>query len=241
MSPVILVCALGMGLVAGPAAAQSVDDIVAKNLAARGGVEKLRGVETVKSTGKMVGPGLAGGRIEVPLTTWVKRPNKVRRETQFPDRTLTVGFDGTTVWALDSTVGKPQQMSGPRADATRDQAGLDPLFLDYKEKGHRIELAGTETMDGEKVHHLRVTKKNGQVAHHYISIETGLETRIVENFEQGGLKVEVRQDLSNYQTVDGMQVPFTIKQYNNGQLVGEFSLAKVEFNAPMADELFSLK
>lgn len=234
-----IVFALGLGFSA-PAAAQTVEEIVAKNLEARGGVEKLRSVQTVKTDGTM-SANMAGRSLDVPVTTWVKRPNKVRRETKFPDRTLTVGFDGTTVWGLDSTVGKPQQMTGPQAEGTREQAGLDPLFLDYQEKGHRIELVGTEKVDGQAVHHLRVTKKNGQIAHHYLDATTGLETRIVETFEQGGLKVEVRTDLSNYRTVDGMQVPFTIKQYNKGQLAAEFNVEKVEFNVPMEDELFSMK
>lgn len=240
-SAVALAMSLAFAL---PAAGQGIDQIVAKNLDARGGVEKLRSVQTVKTSGKMVGsapPNMPGGKIEVPITTWVKRPNKVRREMKFPDRTLTVAFDGTTVWALDSTAGTPQQMTGPQAEATRDQAELDPLLLDYKDKGHRLEFVGTEALDGQQVHHLRVTKKNGQVAHHYISAETGLEARIVENFEQGDRKVEVRTELSNYQTVDGMQVPFTIKQYNNGQLAAQFNVAEVEFNRPMEDDLFSMK
>jgi outer membrane lipoprotein-sorting protein len=228
--------ALGIFLTGAPAIAQTLEAIIAKNLEARGGVEKLRAVQTVKTSGKMTGRGM-----EVPVTTWVKRPNKMRRDTVFPDRTLTVGFDGTTVWGLDSTVGKPQQMTGPQAEATRDQAGLDPLFLDYKDKGHRIELVSTEDLDGQKVHHLRITRKNGQVAHHYIGVETGLEVRIVETFDQGGMKMEVRTDLSGYQTVDGMQVPFTIRQYSNGQLAVEFNLTNVEFNAPMEDEIFAMK
>jgi outer membrane lipoprotein-sorting protein len=237
MTRSVITLSLAMMLAGTPAPAQTVDDIVAKNLEARGGVEKLRAVQTVKTTGKMSGRG-----IEVSVTTWVKRPNKMRRETAFPDRTMTVGFDGSTVWALDSTTGKAQQLTGPQAEATRDQAGLDPLFLDYKEKGHRIELVGTsEQIDGQPVHHVRVTKKNSQVAHHYLSAETGLELRIVESFDQGGMKAEVRTDLSNYQTVDGMRVPFTIKQYSSGQLAVEFNLGKVEFNAPMDDEIFSMK
>jgi len=223
-------------LVATAASAQTVQELIDKNLAARGGVDKLRSIETVKSAGKLTGRGLT-----MSTTTWAKRPNKLRRETKFPDRTITVAFDGTTVWGLDSTIGKPQPMTGPQAESARAEAGIDPLFLDYKEKGIEIELAGTETIEGQPAHHLKVTKPGGRVAHHYVSAETGLELRIVETFDQGGIKTEVRTDLSNYKAVEGMQVPFTIKQYASGNLAVEFNLEQVEFNVLIDDEMFSPK
>ena len=228
--------AIGLTALVSVASAQSVDDIVAKNIEARGGVEKLRSVQTVKTSGKLIG----GGR-EMPMAIWVKRPNKVRRETTFPDRTVTVGFDGTTVWGLDSTIGKQQQITGPQAEGTRDDADIDPLLLDYKQKGLRVELVGQEKIEGETVNHLRVTRKNGKVSHYYLSAETGLEVRIADTFDQGGMKMEVRTDLSNYQTVDGMRLPFTIKQFSNGMLAVEFTLEKVEFNTPVDDEMFRMK
>jgi outer membrane lipoprotein-sorting protein len=228
--------AAGLFLFSTVPTAQSVDEIVAKNIEARGGLEKLRSVQTVRTTGKLIG----GGR-EMPMTIWVKRPNKVRRETTFPDRTMTVGFDGTTVWGLDSTVGKAQQMTGPQAEGTRDDADIDPLLLDYRKKGLRVELVGQEKIDGETVNHLRVTRKNGKQSRYYLSADTGLEVRIVDTFEQGGMKFEVRTDLSNYQTVDGMRLPFTIKQFNNDKLAVEFTLEKVDFNLPVDEEMFRMK
>ena len=228
--------AIGVTAVVSVASAQSVDQIVAKNIEARGGIEKLRSVQTVKTTGKLIG----GGR-EMPMTIWVKRPNMLRQERTLPDRTVTVGFDGTTVWGLDSTIGKAQEMTGPQADATRDDADIDPMLLDYKQKGHRIELVGQEKIDGQPVHHLRITRKNGKTSEYFVSADTGLDVRIVDTFDQGGMKMEVRTDLSNYQTVDGMQLPFTIKQFSNDKLAVEFNLEKVEFNTPVDDEMFRMK
>ena len=46
-------------LVALPAAAQTADDIIAKSIAAKGGLAKLQAVKTVRMTGRMtVGPGI---------------------------------------------------------------------------------------------------------------------------------------------------------------------------------------
>jgi len=217
------------------ASAQTLDEIIAKNLAARGGVEKLRSLETVKSAGVVEARG-----VEIPIATWAKRPNKMRHDRKMPDRTISVGFDGNTVWMLDSTTGTAQKMSGPQADATRDEATFDPLFLSYKDRGYQIELVGNETLDGVAVHHLRVTKKNGPVEDHYLHAETGLEFRTVTVMEQAGMKAELRTDFADYRPVDGMQVPFSIRQFRNGTPVVQVKLTEFEFNVPIDDEMFAM-
>jgi outer membrane lipoprotein-sorting protein len=220
---------------------QTLDEIIAKNLDARGGVEKLRALQTVKFTGTVT---IQGGPPGVPrepmkMTTWTKRPNLLRRDTVFPDRSASVAFDGSTMWSLDSTVGAPQEVTGPQAAQTRPLE-FDPVYLDYKERGHRIELVGIESIDGVKVHHLRVTRKNGQVEEQYLNAETGLEIRTVTSVEQGSRKIQLRNELSDYRTVDGMQVPFVLRSFVDNQPATQIQLETVEFNVPMPDEIFKL-
>lgn len=241
----VIVAAACAVLGGGPAAAQTLDDVIARNLAARGGVEKLRSLDTVKITGtitlRMMGPpGSPPKEVSVPMTTWAKRPNKMRRDQQFPDRVVSVGFDGTTVWVHDSAMGVPQKMSGPNADATKDDATFDPLFLTYKERGHEIELVGQEKVESVEVYHLRVTKQSGQVEHHYLRADTGLEFRTVTTVQQGGTEIELRTDLSDYRTVDGMQVAFGMRQFRNGQPVLDVQLTDVAFNVPLDDDIFTM-
>ena len=223
------------------AAFQTLDEIIAKNLEARGGVEKLRALETVKFTGTVT---IQGGPVGTPreplkMTTWTKRPNLFRRDTVFPDRSHSVAFDGSTVWVLDSTVGTPEPVTGPQAAQTRHEE-FDPVFLDYKERGHRIELVGTETIDGVKVHHIMVTRKGGQVEQQYLNADTGLEMRTVTSVEQGNRKIQLRNELSDYRTVDGMQVPFLLRSFVDDQPATQIQLDTVEFNTPMPDEIFKL-
>src|SRR5262245_9491088 len=142
-------------------AAQSptVDEIVEKNLAARGGAEKLRAINTVKMTGRIKGP--AG---EAPLTVWAKRPNMMRRENSRDGQEIVVAFDGQSVWARNSMVSPaPREITGPMADMTRQDADdFDSALLDYKKKGYKVDLIGTEPVDGLPAYHLKVTKKNGR-------------------------------------------------------------------------------
>lgn len=220
-----------------PGAAQTLDEIIARNLEARGGVERLKVTTSVKITGTITAQGM-----ELPMTSWAKRPNLLRRDTKFHDQVMVVAFDGKTVWGINPMMGPdPQVMTGPQADMTRGDADFDPLFLDYREKGHRIELVGTEEIEGRRLHHLLVTKKNGQVDHYYLDAATDLEVRLVTTFERDGMKAEVTTELSDYQEVDGFRIPFTMKQLLNGKPMAEIRLEKVEFNVPVDDDLFRMK
>jgi hypothetical protein len=103
-----------------------------------------------------------------------------------------------------------------------------------------VEFVGTETLEGTSAHHLKVTKKNGNIEHHYLNAETGLEMRSVSTLEQGGMKAEITTELGDYQSVDGMQVAFSMKQSMNGNPMVEVKLQKVEFNVPIDEELFKM-
>ena len=134
----------------------------------------------------------------------------------------------------------PQEMTGPVAQMTKDDADFDGVLVDYKEKGHKVELVGTETLEGKKVHHLKITKKNGQVQQYYIDAESGLELRTVGSVQMGPTSTEVTTDLANYQVVDGLSVPFSMKQSANGGVVAEVKIDKVEFNLALDDTMFKM-
>jgi outer membrane lipoprotein-sorting protein len=224
--------------VGGVARAQTVDEIVAKNLQAKGGAEKLRAVNTVKLTGTIKGPG---GNATMTMTSWAKRPNMMRRDTVAQNQKISAAFDGRIAWLIDPRQGgEPQELQGPQADLIKQDTDIDPPLLDYKAKGTLVDLVGTEAIDGKKVHHLKITMKRGQVQHYYLDADTGLETRVVMTLEQGGMKAEITNDLSNFQTVDGIQVPFSIRQSANGQPMADVTLEKVEFNTPIDEALFKM-
>jgi outer membrane lipoprotein-sorting protein len=234
---VVVIASAAAVLTAGVARAQTADEIIAKNLQAKGGVEKLKAMNTVKISGKILMQGM-----ELPMTTWAKRPNKMRREMQMQDQKIVSGFDGTTVWMINPMAGAdgPREVTGPQADMAREDADFDGLLVDYKAKGHTVEFVGTETVGGRKLQHLKITKKNGQVQDYYIDPETGMEARTVMTVEQGGMKAEVTTDLSNYQTVDGLSLPFSMRQSMNGTPVAQVTIEKVEFNVPIDDAIFKM-
>jgi outer membrane lipoprotein-sorting protein len=218
---VLLMMTVGVTITAQPPA---VDEIVARNLKAKGGVEKLKAIRSVKITGRITAQGT-----DMPMTTWAKRPNLLRREMQYRDSKIISGFD------------KPQEITGPPADMAKEEASnFDGPLVDYKSKGYTVELVGIEEIDGRKANHLKITKTKGQVHHYYLGVTDDMEFRTVTTIEQGPVKGEVTTDLSNFQEVDGVILPFMMKQSMNGKPNLEVTIEKVEFNIPIDDAIFKM-
>lgn len=232
LSGVLVIAASAVALAA--AQSSSVDEIVAKNLAAKGGVEKLRGVTSVKTKGRIKGP-----RGDLPVIVWTMRPNLMRREVTADGQTQVVAFDGKMLWGINPMMGgRPQEITGPAADRTRQDADdFDSALLDYAQKGSKVEL-----LPGEgAAPRLKVTKKNGTVQVIQLNPETFLEDRITMEVDQAGRTTELATELSNYKPVSGMMVPFTIRQTINGKPAAEVQYELVEFNLPLDEGLFRMK
>jgi outer membrane lipoprotein-sorting protein len=225
--------------VATAAGAQTVDEILAKHYQTRGGLEKWKTIETVTMTGTAMAQGM-----EIGLAIYSKRPNLARQEVYIqipggPSATIVSVFDGTAAWLVNPMMGSdaPVRMEGAEGEMFKDQADFDSALLDYRAKGHSIELVGAETVNGRKAHHLKVTRKSGPVQHYYLDAETGVEARIVTEAGATGMAVDVV--LSDYRAVDGIQMPFTIRQESSGQLV-ELKIQSVEFNKPIDNAWFKI-
>ena len=215
----------------------TVDDIVAKNLMAKGGIEKLRAVTSGEDDRTNQGSRRRDACRQLRQAT-----HMMRRENVSDGQTFILAFDGKTVWAVNPLMSsRPREITGPQADMTRQNAGdFDSVLLDYKVKGRAIELVGTEAVQGITMHRLRVTTKTGAIQEVFINAETMLESKTVMQIEQAGRKGVVSSEFSNYKEVDGIKVPLHIRQTLNGQLMAEVFYDQVQFNAPIDDALFAM-
>lgn len=215
------------------ASAQSVDELVAKNIDAKGGLARLRAVQTVKQTSKMTMQGM-----QAILTVYSKRPNLLRQEVTIGGQLVINAFDGVTPWMVNPLVGSPRPMviSGPQADMIREQSSFDGPLVDYKAKGYAAELVGKETVDQTEAYHLRLKAPSGQVMHLYLDAKTGLDLKLGSETEAGRLE----QVFSDYRDVEGIKIPFTIRTLVNGVPQSEVTVESVEFNAAIDDAIFRM-
>jgi outer membrane lipoprotein-sorting protein len=220
------------------AALPTVDDIIAKNLQAKGGAAKWQSMQSVKMTGTMTARGT-----QMPLTVYAMRPNFNRQEITLPAGQAIQAFDGTTAWVVNPMlkIDTPQPVPGPAAELAKNSADFDGALINYKAKGTAIELVGKEQLDGKDVYHLKVTTKGGPVQHYLLDADTGIELRTsVEVDIGGGLKQTLSTSMSNYKPVNGIMIPHTVTQTADGKPVLQWTITTVEFNTVPDDSIFRL-
>jgi outer membrane lipoprotein-sorting protein len=233
--------------VAGAAQAQTADELVAKNLKAKGGVDALKAVQGMKITGRVTLPGAGGGGgMEIPMTILTKRPNRFRQESEFNGQKIVVAFDGTKAWMINPMMGQAgaQQITGDRLEMVKQQADLDGPLVDYKAKGTIIEVLGADTVDGKKAFKLKVTPKTGRPVTLFLDAETGLEAKTVmqapaDAAGPGAPAATLESVFSNYQPVGNLTMPHTIQQKANGQVL-QINIDKIELSPGADDSLFAM-
>ncbi len=219
--------------------AQSVDEIITKNIEAKGGLDAIRAVNATRASGTMAFAGMAEGTLEVTLA----RPHLIRVNVNMLGSPSTQGFDGEDAWqvmpALLGGNGMPQDMPEKQAVSFKDGADLDGPLVDYKKKGHTVELVGTETTNGAEMYHLKATLKSGRIIHMYLDTKEYLERKVrsTDFNPQMGTDVETEQYFGDYKKVGGVLVPHSIDVKMQGQTLVSMTIKSVDIN-PDIDESF---
>jgi outer membrane lipoprotein-sorting protein len=213
--------------------AQSIDDIVAKNLQAKGGAERVQAVQALKQTAHVTFQGMTG-----TITVYAKRPNMVRQEIAVAGQTVVNAFDGTTAWSINPLSGssEPMVVTGPQAEDIKMQSDFDSPLVNYKAKGYDLQMIGTETLNGREVYHLRLTGTNKRAQNLYIDAKTNLEAQIVGDSSMG----PIENELSDYRDVSGVKMPFMMRTLSNGAVLGQIAVDTFEVNPKIDDAIFKL-
>ena len=224
---------------ASPLAAQTVDEIIAKNVQARGGMDKLKAVQSLRMTGKMtMGPGL-----EAPVVLELKRGNQMRMEFTFQGMTGVQAFDGKSGWALMPFGGRkdPEPMPPEAVKDAEEQADIDGPLVDYKAKGHTVEFLGKEPIEGSDAYKLKVTLKNGSVRTIWIDADANLEIKGEGKKTLRGSEVESETSLGDYKEVAGVMYPHSVEGGPKGVPQRQkIVIDKIEVNPTLDDSRFKM-
>ena len=221
------------------AADLTVDEIVAKHIAARGGKEKIQSVQSAVFTGKM-----AMGQMEAPIILQWQRPNKVRMEFTLQGMTGIQAYDGTTGWMVMPFLGKkdPEAMT---ADDLKDVQEMADAFegplVDYAAKGHTVELVGKEKFEGTDAYRLKLTRASGDVSHVFIDAEAFLEIGSESKRKTPQGEVDFESTQSDYTEVDGLLFATSIHSKPKGAPAGQsISIDKIQLNQTIDGAVFTM-
>jgi outer membrane lipoprotein-sorting protein len=218
--------------------AQTADEIIAKNIQARGGEQKLKSFSTVRMTGKM-----SFGSFHLDYVQEVKRPGKVREEQIIQGMAEVDAYDGKTAWRVSPFEGRkdPDLLSEDDRKGLLEDSDIDGQLVDYKNKDHRAEYMGHDSVEGTDCYKIKLTLSTGDVRYYYIDTDSYLELKVETERNIRGT-VRYQEILyGDYEQVDGVYFPMAIEMGNKGDANrAKLTIEKVEVNVPLADSLFTI-
>jgi len=208
--------------------AQSVDDVVAKAIVARGGVKRIKSVYSQRLTGRI---SLIGGA-DGPFVVEMKRPGMMREMVSLGGKSMVRTTDGTAGWVVGSLrdLIEPQQVSAEELHNLAGSADFEGPLVDYKDKGNKIELAGKEKVGKRMAYKLVISVKNRENRIDFIDCKSYLEVKW-QGLVSGNMFESYFRD---YRPVKGLMYAFEIDSGNQ-----KIVLDKVEVNPKLDEARFS--
>jgi len=221
------------------ASALTAEELAAKNVAAKGGIDKLHAVKSLRLSGRVL---VNGDAMRLDFVELVKPPQGVRVEATLQGLTQVQAYDGTQAWQIDPFQGRkdPEKLSADDAKGLAEDAAdfMGPL-VDYTAKGYALDYLGTEDIDGTDAHKLRVTRSNGDISYVYLDPDYFLEIRTVNRRIEHGVPKETVTDYGDYEKVAGTYFAFAQSSGAKGSTERQkVQIEKAEANAELADAVF---
>jgi peroxiredoxin len=210
-----------------PAYSQTVDEIASKHVVATGGADKWKSLESFAVVSRSAA---------FSFDLYWKKPNRIRIEVAVEDPQPGVdirSFDGATGWRLTPLEGSEVARTMSPAEILDLQEMGDTLreLIDYKAKGHRLELLGQEAVDGKQAYKLKLTKPSGAIVYIFLDAKTFLELkRVVRARTPDGENHEIVTAVGDYHVVGGLMLP-----HRFGAAVREYRI-----NIPMDESGFRM-
>lgn len=233
----ILVCVVC--LLSAAAFCQTADELVAKNIQAHGGLEKIKAITSVRMTASL---DASGFKAEIGIEE--KRPDMVRQNFTVQGMTQIQAYDGGTAWQISPFGGRkdPELLGEEETRGMVEDADFDGPLVDATAKGNTVEYLGVDQVDGDDAYKLKCTLKNGDIFYYYLDPDSYLEIKIEkQRFIRGAVR-ESATIYGAYKPVNGVMYPFSIVSgpKNNPEAGGRITIKKVEVNISLDEKEFKM-
>lgn len=245
------------------AAALTAEQVIERNVAAKGGLEAWRAVHTLSMSGKMEAGGnesltrpvrgvkLGGVELpkrpseqaQLPFRLELKRARKSRLELDFNGQTAVQVYDGANGWKLRPFLNRHEveSFNPEEMKAVALQPDLDGPLMDYATKGTKVELEATEKVEGNNSYRLKLTFRNGQSQRVWVNAKTFLEAKIEGTPRRlDGKYHPVEIYYRDFKTVNGLMMPFITETKVEGvRQTEKIVIEKIDVNPRVEDSRFA--
>ncbi|MEM5420851.1 hypothetical protein AB3X91_11165 [Paraburkholderia sp. BR14263] len=225
-----------------PAHDLSADEIVQKNVDARGGLDAWRKVQTMIWSGHVDSANAPAP--DLPFVLAMKRPNKTRFEVTVYNQKSVRVFDGRQGWKLGPNgmgSATPRPYSMDEATSARDEQVIDGLLIDHEAKGVTVTLEGKDQVGGRDAYRLAAKLPSGVIRHVWIDAQTFLDVQVDRQVRTPrGQTVVVDVNYSDFRSVEGLQIPLEIESgAPASDKKDKLTIDKVSLNPALDDGIFT--
>ncbi len=216
--------------------AQSADDILASYFEVTGGLDNWKNLKSMKINGKMIQQGM-----EFPAVITQAYPNKSRMDIDIQGKQIIQAYDGKEGWMVNplAQITEPKKLTEEELKEMEDQE-IEDDFINYKEKGHTVELEGAETIEGTECHKIKLTKKNGTVEYHFFDKDNSVPIMVRTFIKSGPMKGQPAETfLSEYDAAEDFMLPHSMVTKYQGQVAMQIKVDSYEINPSLEDSLFA--
>jgi hypothetical protein len=217
---IVIACAfMSAPLASAQAAEPSAQELVAKNLEARGGANALRALRTIQFKGKIRFPGdFELDYVETRARGSASDAGAVRYDSTLQGLTLVQAYDGKAGWTINPFGGRrdAETMSADDARSLADSGLVDGPLHSAATNGSTVEYLGREDFDGTLAYKLRVSEKDGDSFVYLLDPGTYLEIAMTETRKVRGAEQVFEYELGDYEKVDGVYFPMSVASGQKG-------------------------
>ncbi len=206
-------------------------------IAAKGGLDRLQALKTIKAVTKATAT-TPGGKVEVETTTYIEYPNHVHVDMKLPQGTQVQVFDGQHAWVRDPAGLHEIPEEGVQAmQATLRRDIISALLAAHAGTLRARAMPDAKDEAGVLHHALELSGPGTEPFILYIDPATNLiakETYVADGPE----RPLVEEVYSDYRPVDGVQVAFGAAIRQGGRQVVERRVTAFTINTVLDPSLF---
>jgi len=214
------------------------DTVLAKYYDARGGLDAIRALKSYRASGEMNMAGMLA-----PFVTESKRPGKLRLEFTLQGMTGIQAVDGDNGWQIMPFMGKldAEPMSEEERRNFKNQADIDGPLVDWKSKGHTVELLGTDEVEGADAYKLKIKLKSGDEITAWLDAEYFLDLKWDVTTTMRGQPIKIGISFGDYKKVGDLTLPHSMAQTFEGMPGGQnMTIKNYELDVDIADDRFRM-
>jgi len=218
--------------------AQTADDVISKYAANMGGLDAFNKITSAKMTGIYSTQGN-----DINLITQILNGKGMRTDLELMGQAITNCYFNGKGWKINPFAGAttPTEVTGTELNDFKTQSNLANQLMDYKARGHQVELLGEDAVEGIKTYKIKLTNKDdGKATTYFISTADYTLIKSSTMRQLQGQDMEVESFYSDLKEIGGVKFFMTRDSKIEGQVFQTVKYEKVELNVAIDEKIFEM-